>query len=433
MKTLRRLFVTGFVLLLIAASCSRPAELVIEAEYDDSDLTLVLNIPVDEALLAEQITLKPAVPVLIKEEGENFAVIPREAWPEDTRITLTVHPFSTAVVVLDHPFTYTFQTPPPPEFDLVAVGDVMLDYLTSEKLRRYDPGYPFAAIAPVLKQGDLVFANLECPISDRGKPVQKTYTFRAHTFAIDALTASGINLVSLANNHILDYGTGALEDTLTLLEEHDIAYAGAGRDEAQARKGAAFEINGIKTAVLAYSGVFKHVYPAWEAGPEKPGALYYREREQFIADIEKARRWADVVIVSLHFGDEYTHRVNREQQETGRLAVDSGADLVLGHHSHAPQGIEIYRGKPIVYSLGNFLFYPFAKTICNESYILRARIGRNGVESMRLLPVLLGDSQPYPATGEEAVRLHALLTGLLDELDTSWEIDGDAIAVLTDP
>ena len=137
----------------------------------------------------------------------------------------------------------------------MAVGDVMLDYLTSEKLRRYDPGYPFAAIAPVLKQGDLVFANLECPISDRGKPVQKTYTFRAHTFAIDALTASGINLVSLANNHILDYGTGALEDTLTLLEEHDIAYAGAGRDEAQARKGAAFEINSIKTAVLACSGV----------------------------------------------------------------------------------------------------------------------------------------------------------------------------------
>lgn len=318
---------------------------------------------------------------------------------------------------------------PPPEFTLTAVGDVMLDNLTSKRLRHYDPEYPFAVIAPVLKEGDLVLANLECPLSLRGKAVSKRYTFCADPSTIEALTASGISLVSLANNHILDYGVDALEDTLELLEERGIAYVGAGRNEAEARKGASLEINGVKTAVLAYSGVFQHGYPAWRAGPDKPGTLFYPEKEQFIADIEKARRWADVVIVSLHWGDEYTYQVNEEQMETGRLAVDSGADLVLGHHSHTPQGIEIYKGKPIVYSLGNFLFYPFQRTYCNESFILQASVGKNGVESIRLVPVLLGDSQPYPATGQDAVRLRTLITGLLDEFETPWEPDRDEIII----
>ena len=113
--------------------------------------------------------------------------------------------------------------------------------------------------------------------------------------------------------------------------------------------------------------------------------------------------------------------------------MDSGADLILGHHSHTPQGIEIYRDRPIIYSLGNFLFYPFSRAICNETYILRARIGRGGVESINLLPVLLGDSQPYPATGREAARLQELLGGLLDELGTPWEQDGETLTVLPGP
>ena len=319
--------------------------------------------------------------------------------------------------------------PPPPGFNLVAVGDVMLDCLTTERLRHYDPDYPFARIASTLKEGDLTFANLECPISERGTAAQKPYTFRAHPFTVEALTDSGINLVSLANNHILDYGVDALEDTLELLEEQGIAYTGAGRNEAEARKGVTLELGGVKTTVLAYSGVFRHGYPEWRAGPENPGTLYYCEREQFITDIEKARCRADVVIVSLHFGEEYSHQVTDEQRETSRLAVDSGADLVLGHHSHTPQGIELYRGRPIVYSLGNFLFYPFSKSICNETYVLQTRVGQKGIESLRLIPVLLGNSQPYPAAGEEAARLRTLLTGLLEDLGTAWEIEGEAIVI----
>lgn len=419
--------------LLLLSSCSSPVEVCLDAEYSDSSLTLAANVPMDEEMLAGLIALEPSVPVTVSGDGAVFTISPREPWPEDARITLTVQPFTAPGAVLASPYIFTFQTPPLPGFELAAVGDVMLDYLTSERLRDYDPAYPFAAIAPLLKEGDLVFANLECPMSDRGAPVQKTYTFRAPLLAIDALMHAGINVVSLANNHILDYGALALEDTFALLEEHGIAYCGAGREEGLARKGAIFEMEGIKTAVLAYSGLFNYGYPAWRAGPEKSGALFYHEREQFIKDIEEARRWADVLIVSLHFGEEYTHRVSAEQRETGRLAIDSGADLVLGHHSHTPQGVEIYGGKPIVYSMGNFLFYPFDKSMCNESYILRARIGKKGVEHLHLLPVLLGNSRPSLAVGEEGIRLRALLTGLLDELGTAWEIEGDAITIPLDP
>ncbi len=417
------------VLLFILSSCSGPSEIILDAEYSDPIVMLTANMPVDEEMLAGLITIEPALPVTVRGDGEIFTVSPREPWPEDSRVILMVQPFSAAGAVLSRPYIFTFQTPYRPGYELAAVGDVMLDSLTSERRRDYDPSYPFASIAPLLKEGDLVFANLECPISDRGAPVQKAYTFCAPAFAIDTLLHAGINVVSLANNHILDYGALALEDTFELLEDHDIAYVGAGREEGLARKGAVFEIGGIKTVVLAYSGVFKYGYPAWRSGPEKAGALFYHEREQFIEDIRKARRRADVLIVSLHFGEEYTHRVSAEQRETGRLAVDSGADLVLGHHSHTPQGIEIYSGKPIIYSLGNFLFYPFDESICNESYMLRARMGKNGVEHMRLLPVLLGDSQPHLATGQEGDRLRTLLTGLLDGLGTSWQIEGDAITI----
>lgn len=315
------------IVLLFLTSCSSPVEVSFSAEYGNSAVTLAANAPIEEEMLAGLITLDPAIPVTVRGDGEFFTVTPREPWPWDTFFTLTVQPFTVAGAVHNSPFVFTFQTPPPPGFELAAVGDVMLDYLTSERLRDYDPAYPFAAIAPTLKEGDLVFANLECPISNRGAPVQKTYTFRAPIPAADALVHGGINVVSLANNHILDYGAPALEDTLALLEERDIAYAGAGREEGLARKGAAFERGGVKIAVLAYSAVFNYGYPAWRAGPEKAGALFYHEREQFMEDMKEARRRADVLIVSLHFGEEYTHRVSAEQREMGRLAIDSGADL----------------------------------------------------------------------------------------------------------
>ena len=236
--------------------------------------------------------------------------------------------------------------------------------------------------------------------------------------------------VSLANNHVLDFGPEALLDTIALLDNNGIAHAGAGADEEQARQGALLSVNGLKVALLAYTRPAPDwEYPQWAAGPGKPGTVFYRDREKMLADVAGARFAADIVIVSMHWGNEYTYQVSAEQKELGRLLIDAGADLVLGHHPHAPQGIELYRGKPIVYSLGNFLFYPFEMKITDETFILKARIDRSGVQGLALVPVLLGDSQPYVPEGSELTRMHRVLGKLLDQFGTEYSLDGEEIVI----
>ena len=330
---------------------------------------------------------------------------------------------------LDEPFAFSFQTPPA-RFNLVAVGDVMLDKLTSRRLREYDVSYPLKHIQHITSSGDLNFANLESPISDRGTPASKRYVFRARPETVEVLLDGGFNLVSLANNHILDYGVEAMADTISILASHGIAHAGAGMDLDSARRGYISEVNGVKVAVLAYTRAAPmRYYPAWQAEEKKPGTMFYYQEDLVLEDLKRVRPQADVVIVSVHWGSEYTYNVNREQASLGRLLIDNGADLVLGHHSHTPQGIEFYRGKPIVYSLGNFLFYPFSKPLCNESYIFQATVGRDGVESIRLTPVLLGDSQPFVPVGEELERLQQVIGSLMNQFGTGWEIDGQDIVI----
>ena len=330
---------------------------------------------------------------------------------------------------LEEPFSFTFQTPPA-SFDLVAVGDVMLDKLTFRRLREYSTAYPMEHIKHITSSGDLNFANLESPISDRGTPASKRYVFRARPQAVEVLLDGGFNLVSLANNHILDYGVEAMADTISILDSHGIAHAGAGMDLDSARRGYISEVNGVKVAVLAYTRAAPmRYYPAWQAEENKPGTMFYYRKDLIMEDLERVRQQVDVVIVSVHWGNEYTHSVNQEQVDLGRFLVDNGADLVLGHHSHAPQGIEFYQGKPIVYSLGNFLFYPFRIPICDETYIFQATVGRDGVESIRLTPVLLGDSQPFIPQGEELERLQQVIGSLMDQFGTGWEVDGSDIVI----
>ena len=394
----------------------------------------VLRLEVTPAAAAEnlEIQIRPqrpgagvAPPRWQEQRTAGCIVITLEEWQGEQDYLLTAVMPAHPAFTMAEPFAWAFQAPPDYAFDLVAVGDVMLGRLTAAMVPDYDVGYPLARIREVLEAGDLAFANLECPISDRGEPAAKKYVFRARPEAAAVLALGGFNLVSLANNHVLDYGPLALLDTMAALEELDIAWAGAGADVAQARQGALLTVKGVRVGVLAYTlPAPGRLYPAWAAGEGKAGTLYYRDQDKMLADLARMRAQADVVIVSMHWGYEYTHGVNAEQKKLGRLLVDNGADLVLGHHPHAPQGIEFYRGKPIVYSLGNFLFYPFSMDITDESFILKARIGLEGVEEMRLLPVLLGDSQPFVPEGAELERLQGVLGKLLDQFGTGYAVEG---------
>ncbi|MTI96407.1 MAG: CapA family protein [Firmicutes bacterium] len=409
-----------------------PVTITFETDYRHPHVYLTLSEPESANEIVRNLTITPKVEYSVENEQAQISIVLHD-WDYETEYTLTVAPFASKKQALPTEYVYKFETVPS-VFKLVAVGDVMPAILTEKRVNEYDPGYPLAKIRERIKSGDLVFGNLEAPISDVGNPMDKAYVFRAKPFTIEVLLDGGFNLVSLANNHILDYGAEAMLDTIDLLDQHGIAHAGAGKDQAAAGAPVLREVNGVKVAMLAYTGAFPaRLYPAWQAGPDTPGTAFYYDEDRLVEAVKSARELADVVIVSMHWGYEYTYATNAEQHRLGKLVVDSGADLVLGHHSHTPQGIEFYGGKPIVYSLGNFLFYPFAtQKLCNETYILEAEINKDGVQAMSLVPVLLGDSQPFVPEGEELERMHELLTGLLGRYDTPWAIDGERVVISLD-
>ena len=241
----------------------------------------------------------------------------------------------------------------PGEITIAAVGDIMLGHRAEPYLTKEGPGYPFVHVLPVLRKAHVVVGNLESPISSRGAAVEnKKFTLRVGPIAVEALKAGGIRVVSLANNHILDFGPLALQDTLAVLGENAILSSGAGRDLDDARAPAVLKVGDRTIAFLSYSLTFPIEFYASAGRPgTAPGYKDYVK-----ADIQKVRPLADLVVVSFHWGAELMPTAKEYQRELGHLSVDWGADLVLGHHPHILQELELYRGRLIAYSLGNFVF-----------------------------------------------------------------------------
>ncbi|RNC66028.1 MAG: CapA family protein [Desulfuromonadales bacterium] len=236
---------------------------------------------------------------------------------------------------------------------ITCVGDIMLAGSATTTLARTGFDYPFAKTTHELRQADITMGNLETPLTRRGREFRdKTFRFRADPEAAAALKRAGFSVLTLANNHMMDYGEEGLKDTLATLSRHGIAHTGAGASLADARRETMVGVRGKRVALLAYS----LTYPAeFYAGANRAGtapgyAAHVRE------DIRRVRTEADYVVVSFHWGAERAEFPKQYQVEAARQAIDAGADAIIGHHPHVLQGIEFYRGKPILYSLGNFAF-----------------------------------------------------------------------------
>ena len=263
------------------------------------------------------------------------------------------------------PLRLNEEKPEDSEIIFYAVGDIMLDRGVDYMIKKngnYDFKFPFLKIADYLKRADILFGNLESIISDKGVKVGSIYSFRAEPEAIEGLIYAGLDIVSVANNHIFDYGREAMEDSFKRLREVGIDYVGGGFNEKEVRTGVIREIKGTKITFLAYTNKGSKY---WAATEKNSGIGWLDERIK--DDIEKAKEKSDLVIVSLHFGEEYQTKPNEEQKYFAKLAIDSGADLVIGHHSHIIQPIEKYpegeqapygasKNGWIAYSLGNFVF-----------------------------------------------------------------------------
>ena len=252
-----------------------------------------------------------------------------------------------------------------------AAGDIAPD--------REDPITLFERVAPTLKTADLAFCQLETVISPTGTRLpQARHAVLTHPKTAVAIKDAGFNVVSFAGNHCMDWGREAFTNTINNLKKEGIAVIGVGENIAEARIPAIFDIRGNRIAFLAYNTILPMAYWAEEARPgcaplraftvyeqiehDQPGTpcrihtfSHKEDLKNMINDVKSAKAQADVVIVSMHFGIHMIPAVLAEyQQEMSYAAIDSGADLILGHHAHILKGAEVYKGKNIFYSLCNF-------------------------------------------------------------------------------
>lgn len=285
---------------------------------------------------------------------------------------------------------------------LVFVGDVMLDDGPGKVVAAgRDPLAPFAAL---LADADYRIANLECPLATTGKAIPtKIYTFRADPHAVRVLKGR-FDAVSVANNHSGDYGRAAFLETLSVLDGAGIRYFGGGRNLVEAHAPLWIEKRGLRIAVLGYDEFLPR---AFEAGADYPG-IAWSEDSHVISDIRAARAaGADVVIPFMHWGWEYEDGPNARQRQLAHAMIDAGADAVVGGHPHVTQGAEVYRGKPIIYSLGNFVFDGFEAPEAKLGWLLRMEIDKGGVLSWLTFAARMdeeGTPHPDPATATPCGR-----------------------------
>lgn len=293
---------------------------------------------------------------------------------------------------------------------LAFVGDIMMGGKVDQLLRKNGYAYPFLHVAEFLQAADIAAGNLENPITARGIAQDKQYVFRTSPDAVPELAASGLDLFTLANNHVLDYGVEGLQDTMALLEQAGLHYVGAGADEAEAYRPVIMEKNGVSIAYLGFSRVIPDV--SWYARKNRPGLAGTYDYRKPTEAIAQAAEEADIVVVLVHWGIERMTLPEQYQQELGRRYIDAGADLVIGSHPHVLQGFEMYRGRWIAYSLGNFIFTVNPNPLTGQSAILEADCARGGECRLALRPVHTGVAQPYPMDAEESAAFFEHLTSL---------------------
>lgn len=240
---------------------------------------------------------------------------------------------------------------------LLFAGDVLLsDHVLNAYNKAGDiSGVLDEGLRREISRGDIFMVNQEFPFSSRGSAApDKEYTFRVPPEKVSILGEMGIDIVTLANNHALDYGTDALIDSLDALDGEGIYHVGAGRNLDEAKALVTMETKGKTLGFLGASRVIP--VGSWNAAAHKPGMLTTYDPSALVAEIKKARESCDFVVVYVHWGIERDERPQDYQRTLGQQYIDAGADLVVGSHPHVLQGVEYYKGKPIVYSMGNFVF-----------------------------------------------------------------------------
>lgn len=269
------------------------------------------------------------------------------------------------------------------ETTLIFTGDVLF---ANAFKAGYDAGGITGVVAEdllqALKEADILMINNEFPFSDRGEAMaDKQFVFRCEPSYVKALTEMGVDIVSLANNHTLDYGKDALRDTFTTLDGAGILYGGAGDTVERAQQIQIIEANGKKFGFLAVSRVVPTA--DWKVENSAPGLFSCYDETRLLEIIEEGKKQCDFLTVFPHWGTEYSAAPDENQKRIAAKCMEAGADLIVGAHTHCLEGIEYINGKPVFYSLGNFIF---GQSI-EQSAAVEVTVKDDGTASYRLLPV----------------------------------------------
>ncbi|WP_440953861.1 CapA family protein [Methanosarcina sp. Mfa9] len=315
---------------------------------------------------------------------------------------------------------------------LTAVGDIMLGWGVEERIKSGSGGYPFESVASILQSSDVTFGNLEAPLTTESEKAVWDYTkildkpviidgkaygssiyCKADPVAAERLSHAGFNILSLANNHIMDYGEEGLNETLDALTKYNIKTIGAGRDLSDARKPAVFRINGVNVGILAYCDTYI-------AGRRRAGVAPTKYIEQ---DIQSLKKDADFIVVSIHQGMDISEYPLKSEIERMHQIIDWGANIILRHHPHVVQGVEEYNGGIILYSLGNFVFDymidPLWKDLdkAKRALIFQCRFTKNKVLGYDIVPIGLDKSfQPVILQNSEKRKYDAYLSDISSNL-----------------
>ena len=282
------------------------------------------------------------------------------------------------------------------EVSLVFAGDTVLDDTAGKIIEQ--GGDPFSDFADYFAGADIRITNMECVVSTRGQANDKMYTFQAHPRVIPVLQKH-FDAVTLANNHSGDFGPDAFAQMLSLLKEAGLAQIGGGMNLKDAHTPLVFTRNGLRIAVLSYNEFHPR---SFEAGFDIPGVAW-SEDQQVMEDIQTARRIhrADLVIPVMHWGWENERTANPRQRQLAKLMIDAGADAVIGGHPHVTQDVSVYKGKPIVYSVGNFVMKETDNAFQRKGWVLKMYFDKRGVTRFETLPVKI-DMEGIPSIDRAA-------------------------------
>ena len=320
---------------------------------------------------------------------------------------------------------------------VAAAGDVVL--------AREDPAAAFARMAPLLRGADLRVANCEVPLSNRGTPQHaKHEVLHSGPEMIAGFAAAGLDVVSLANNHTMDYGPEALLETIERLGRHGIACCGAGADDAAAWRPAVVERRGLRVGFVACAS---ETYLGYAAHPSKPGIAAIRrdalygpqgvnpdDLGRLAESLRAARRAADVAVLCCHWGLSQSRALTVSQRAIARAALRAGAHLILGHHPHVLQGIQVAGRRAVCFSLGNFVFDlppPFLGPATRETMLVLARMDRAGVAGLAFHPARInaaGQPEPLRPRSKDFAEAVARMRRLCAPLRTRLVVQGSGVA-----